>query len=356
MRVTVLRSSVRAALAVCLAGAARRPCAAESGPCHLLVISRPPDAAVYIDGKERGWTPLSLMGLAMGAHEVRVVLEGHQPWTKRVSLRPGAKTVTAELKREGAARPEAPRAGRRAGAVSPRAGGGSDARGEEAPRPEPRAAPGERASGDKKDDGENEEKVPRTIEVPCPGCKGSGLITQTRCHVCGADGFVGFIICTGCQTTGMKKYVCPTCRGQGSVVARGKEIACRACRGKGAPPCPACRGTGKITRPNRAAASYPTVACLSCEGDGYEKHGKCKRCAGTGKKKVEEGGYYRITSCRFCDGRGTAPPICTLCRGRGGSSPSGPRRIYFPCMKCCGTGHLFAPCRTCRGRGWRRAN
>ena len=37
-----------------------------AGPCQLMVMSRPAGAAVHIDGKERGRTPVAIMGMKIG--------------------------------------------------------------------------------------------------------------------------------------------------------------------------------------------------------------------------------------------------------------------------------------------------
>ena len=88
------------ALAVCLGVLAwARPGAGETGPCELMVSSRPKGATVSVDGKERGRTPLIVKGLSVGEHTVRVVLEGHGLWVKTIRFRPGPRIVRAELEK-----------------------------------------------------------------------------------------------------------------------------------------------------------------------------------------------------------------------------------------------------------------
>lgn len=339
-----------AALAVALLGWCGA-CAGASGPCQLLVTSRPPEAEVYVDGKKHGMTPAAIMGLTTGAHEVRVVLEGYRPWTKRVSLRPGGKTLMVELKREGPAQPEAPRAGSGSGPSGDPAPGGRD----DAPKVDskPAARPADKPA---------DKKPPRLVKVSCPACKGSGLIKETGCPDCEANGHAwqrGTLHdCGSCQRSGRAVYECYACEGAGTVAVRGKEVECRLCRGKGAPPCGACKGTGKIFKPNPEAASYPTRACASCGGAGYEQQEKCRRCGGQGKVTLTRGDsmyYYPGVECPRCGGVGTGPRICLGCRGRGYVGPRGPRKIITPCPRCFGTGHLFPPCRSCGGKGWGRS-
>jgi hypothetical protein len=100
-----------------------------------MVSSHPFGATVYLDGEDRGTTPLVIDGVSAGAHRLEIVLEGHRPWTKTVKLRSGARVVTAKLEKEG----EEPRA------KAPESGPGSPAAaghrvGGEAPRA-PRRVP-----------------------------------------------------------------------------------------------------------------------------------------------------------------------------------------------------------------------
>ncbi|MHC4199592.1 MAG: PEGA domain-containing protein [Planctomycetota bacterium] len=308
-----------------------------SGPCRIMVSSRPKDATVFVDGKERGLTPVTVEGLSTGKHEVRVVLEGYKPWTKTIQLRPGSRIVTATLTTAGdsAAGPVAP------GTSPPR----------EAPRDDP---PG---GTDKK----KSDKPPSKVDAECPCCRGSGLIKSVGCAHCNAISRIGATICSNCQGKARMDYSCVACEGTGKITRGTKESDCRYCRGKGAPPCPICRGKGTVKRLNPAAASYKTTACISCEGDAYEKHLKCRKCGGLGtlRRSAERVGSslgYEIRfDCPFCKGSGKAPDMCRRCGGRGSFGPKGPKRIVTPCMTCGGTGINFLPCRTCRGCGWHRS-
>jgi TonB family protein len=61
----------------------------------LHVESVPPGATVTMDGETLGITPLDVSELAMGTHEVRIELRGHQPETQTFELTP--EQPTAEL-------------------------------------------------------------------------------------------------------------------------------------------------------------------------------------------------------------------------------------------------------------------
>jgi hypothetical protein len=53
---------------------------------RLLIRSTPSGAAVFVDGKSMGVTPLPLRGLALGTHDISVVVPGKPPWERRVTL------------------------------------------------------------------------------------------------------------------------------------------------------------------------------------------------------------------------------------------------------------------------------
>ncbi|MHC5054046.1 MAG: PEGA domain-containing protein [Planctomycetota bacterium] len=95
--------AVIAAVAFVLISAAPEATAAQ---CQLMIASRPPGATVHVDGEERGKTPLVLSDLKPGSHTVMIALEGHLTSTKRIRLRPGAKTHFVELKANAPAEPE----------------------------------------------------------------------------------------------------------------------------------------------------------------------------------------------------------------------------------------------------------
>ena len=66
------------------------------------VISLPSGAAVKVDGKPAGNTPLTGLAVPAGEHEIRVELAGRTPFVKRVDLKPGATpSIAATLHKEG---------------------------------------------------------------------------------------------------------------------------------------------------------------------------------------------------------------------------------------------------------------
>ncbi|MDA8216217.1 MAG: PEGA domain-containing protein [Dehalococcoidales bacterium] len=70
---------------------------------ELDVTSTPPQAKVYLDGAERGQTPLVLQGVSAGQHEVKVAQQGFDDWVRKVDLTAGGKSdVQAVLVRAGA--------------------------------------------------------------------------------------------------------------------------------------------------------------------------------------------------------------------------------------------------------------
>ncbi len=59
--------------------------------------STPSGASVFLDGQFVGYTPMSF-GARPGNHDIRIELEGYEPFTSRVNLRPGdTSNVTATL-------------------------------------------------------------------------------------------------------------------------------------------------------------------------------------------------------------------------------------------------------------------
>ena len=63
----------------------------------LVVDSRPPGAAVFIDGRRAGVTPLT-MTIAPGPHTVRMEHAGYRPGTTRVVVKAGERgRVAARL-------------------------------------------------------------------------------------------------------------------------------------------------------------------------------------------------------------------------------------------------------------------
>jgi hypothetical protein len=66
----------------------------------LLIDSRPSGAAVFVDGKMSGTTPLELSSVDAGSHALRIELPGYQRWTSAVRVVAGERNrVTASLER-----------------------------------------------------------------------------------------------------------------------------------------------------------------------------------------------------------------------------------------------------------------
>jgi hypothetical protein len=64
----------------------------------LEVISRPPGASVFIDGKPVGQTPLVLQSVEPGNHGIRLEQEGYRSWVTSVRITRGERSrVTASL-------------------------------------------------------------------------------------------------------------------------------------------------------------------------------------------------------------------------------------------------------------------
>jgi serine/threonine protein kinase len=66
----------------------------------IFVDSRPQGARVFVDGKDYGVTPLTVPGLTLGQHTVRLELADHAPWTKTETVTAGTTArVTGSLER-----------------------------------------------------------------------------------------------------------------------------------------------------------------------------------------------------------------------------------------------------------------
>ena len=52
----------------------------------LMVVSRPPGAAVFMDGKPVGTTPLTLQTVTAGTHAIRLEYEGYRRWTSAIRV------------------------------------------------------------------------------------------------------------------------------------------------------------------------------------------------------------------------------------------------------------------------------
>jgi len=103
-RVTVSPSQPSQSLEVPLARAAApdaapKPGARPSAEAGALVVdSRPRGAAVFVDGRRVGRTPLNLNGVRAGSHAVRLEREGYRVWRADVPIAAGQQNrVTASL-------------------------------------------------------------------------------------------------------------------------------------------------------------------------------------------------------------------------------------------------------------------
>jgi PEGA domain len=66
----------------------------------LAIESKPSGAVVFLDGKQVGTTPLTFPLVKVGAHAVRITLEGYQPWSSSVQVSATEPNrVTASLER-----------------------------------------------------------------------------------------------------------------------------------------------------------------------------------------------------------------------------------------------------------------
>ena len=74
-----------------------RPGAPEPGPPSLTVESRPPGAAVFVDGRQIGRTPLVTDTVAVGEYVIRLELDGYQDWTTTVGIAAGPNRIAASL-------------------------------------------------------------------------------------------------------------------------------------------------------------------------------------------------------------------------------------------------------------------
>ena len=76
------------------------PGAAGEAAGTLEIVSQPAGATVFVDGVERGKTPLVVAEVAAGIHEIRLALDGYTEVALNKSVRPGRdETVTATLAR-----------------------------------------------------------------------------------------------------------------------------------------------------------------------------------------------------------------------------------------------------------------
>ena len=82
---------------------ASEPTTPESGATALSVASDPAGAAVYVNGKLEGQTPLIVNGVAPGEHRVRLVKDGYLENSRLVSVKRGqGEAVQVEMTRASA--------------------------------------------------------------------------------------------------------------------------------------------------------------------------------------------------------------------------------------------------------------
>ena len=66
----------------------------------LVIESKPSGAAVFLDGRQVGTTPLTFPLVQIGTHSVRITLDGYRPWTSPVQVSATeTNRVTASLER-----------------------------------------------------------------------------------------------------------------------------------------------------------------------------------------------------------------------------------------------------------------
>ncbi|MHB1132637.1 MAG: DUF3048 domain-containing protein [Chloroflexota bacterium] len=63
-------------------------------PGSLAIASTPPQATVFLDGQERGQTPLVLEALTAGEHELKLVRKGYVELQRKVTIGPNARMTT----------------------------------------------------------------------------------------------------------------------------------------------------------------------------------------------------------------------------------------------------------------------
>ena len=71
-----------------------------AGPGALVIESRPTGAAVYIDGRMVGVTPVTIESVGAGDHSIGLAADGYQRWVGSVRVSTGERArVTASLER-----------------------------------------------------------------------------------------------------------------------------------------------------------------------------------------------------------------------------------------------------------------
>jgi hypothetical protein len=93
--VTAARPNPSLALRLERAAPPPAPTAAQRMAAPLVIESRPDGAAVFLDGKRIGTTPLSVAAVPVGSHVVRLELSGYTPWSYAVRVAAGEKNRVA---------------------------------------------------------------------------------------------------------------------------------------------------------------------------------------------------------------------------------------------------------------------
>ncbi len=65
----------------------------EKMPATLWIISNPPGADVYIDGRKKGETPVTMKDIDIGRYDIKLALEGYETWQRIVQLSAGSQEV-----------------------------------------------------------------------------------------------------------------------------------------------------------------------------------------------------------------------------------------------------------------------
>lgn len=107
MRVSLTDGRRDASVAVTLPRAASRraaaPAAASTAPGTMVIATRPAGARVFLDGRPAGTTPVTIPNVSPGAHQLRLELPGHRPWTTAVDVTSNqTRRVSASLEPGGA--------------------------------------------------------------------------------------------------------------------------------------------------------------------------------------------------------------------------------------------------------------
>jgi serine/threonine-protein kinase len=112
---------------------ASAPVAPFSG--RVVVHTSPPGARLFLDGRDRGTTPVSIAGLGQGEHRVRILRDGYTTVERRVALSPSqpSQAVMVPLVRTPVVPKPAPNQPANADAVSPKPGSSQPAKADAKP-------------------------------------------------------------------------------------------------------------------------------------------------------------------------------------------------------------------------------